>query len=255
MRSYFAQPGLIAYEIGCFEGDAGCNWGKSFDIVGFAPRAVVSPASDHEKVSKASGYARIMQGVLATRMEWALLSSSERGGKAEVRNATEVFRIAREQGVRTATLRPGNAGQQTLAGLSLPNNVKSELSTSLVAGNTLVVPIKLLRVNGEPQIAWWQLNERSGELIGIMPGGRGQGMDEYIQIAKGAGWVIAALFTVGLCTGSLPGMKPVTSIGCAHLCIAGAIVGFFFIFASSLAGNVLGFLLAALFSYWQAICS
>jgi hypothetical protein len=221
IRTYFVRPGLIAHEFGCFDVDRGCASGESYDIVCYPPRTVSRSTSDAQTVREASAYVHIVQGVLATRMEWALLHYNRQDREADVRNVTEIFRIAREQGVGTTTLRPGTAGQQSLASLSLPNGIKSEMSASLHAGNTLVVPVRPLHVNGEPQIGWWQLDEKSGELIGTMPGGRGQAMVDQIMTTKGA---------INLFVGSVAAYTCAkqSNVCKAMLCAGGVAIGFYF---------------------------
>ncbi len=177
MRSYLGVPGLVAHEVGCFDAHEACTPGESLDIVSYPPRAVVGSANGAQ-ASVARARAHIMHGVLATRVEWALLQYG-RGPNGDVRNTTEVFRAAHRQGVSIAALRPDVAGQRTLASLSLPDSAKSEISASLEAGNVLVVPAGPVNVDGKSRIAWWQVNQNSGELIGKMPGGRGQAMVEW----------------------------------------------------------------------------
>jgi hypothetical protein len=224
IRSYLGRPGLIAHEFGCFDADGSCTSGESFDIVAYPPRAVASSTSDAETARRDSARVHIMVGVLVTRIEWALLHYNRRGLKADVRNTTEVFRIARKQGVSLATLRPGAEGQRSLAGLSLPSSVKSEMSASLAAGNALVVPAKLLRVDGESRIAWWQLNEKSGELIGIMPGSRGQGMVEYaVLIGK---FILGVTPGVLFCMVQYLGKSPNHFSCCLVTALVGSILGF-----------------------------
>jgi hypothetical protein len=63
----------------------------------------------------------------------------------------------------------------------LPDSLKSELPQSLAEGFTLVLPVKLCKLDGQPRIGWWRIDNGSGELIGVMPGGRGQAAVEVTE--------------------------------------------------------------------------
>ncbi len=166
LRSYFGQAGLIAFEWAGSDSSSLADHKEGYDIVAYEARVVANPASNTENASRAVGSVHIMQGVLATRLEWVLMIMSGAGREANVLNATEVIAAAQEQGVPSIVLRPGAVGLKQLAGLSVPDSIKSELSESLGAGNTLVLPAKAPTISGVSQLAWWRLDDASGELIG-----------------------------------------------------------------------------------------
>lgn len=182
LRAYFKRPGLIAYERAGASTTTGAAFAERYDIVSF-PLSVSSDPNDHADDSRqAAASFHVLQGVLATRLEWVLLAESDLSSGSTRQgtfNATEVFRAARDQGIRTIVLRPGAAGLAQLAAASLPEPITTELAKSLRAGRTLVFPTRPLRFDGRPQFAWWQVDDSSGEVIGIMPGGRGQAGAEY----------------------------------------------------------------------------
>lgn len=195
LRSYFGRPGLVAYEYATSDTS---TVKTGYDIVAFAPRVIRNPANnniDHAREIAASLH--ITQGVLATRLEWALMAKAGSGLGASVLNATEVFAAANEQGTPTIVLRPGTASLQQLAGLTVPDPIKAELSESLAAGHTLVLPAKAPKFGGMSMMAWWQLDDSSGEVIGMMPGQRGQAETEYIDVLVSIGAESLCLFTYG----------------------------------------------------------
>lgn len=77
------------------------------------------------------------------------------------------------------------------AAVGTPDSVKAELAANLLANNTLVVPEGGVQVDGRPQIAWWRVDGTTGEVLGIMPGGRGQAFTEYITEVVEIGLTIA----------------------------------------------------------------
>jgi hypothetical protein len=94
-----------------------------------------------------------------------------------------VFAAARKQGVPVVLLRPGAAGLKKLSETLVPESVKAELSATLATGDDVVVPVRPVPLDGGQQVAWWRFEPASGQLIGVMPGGRGQALGEYTEAA------------------------------------------------------------------------
>jgi hypothetical protein len=178
-RGYFARPGLIAYETRITDADRGVLT-EGYDIVALPPRAVSNPTASASGTRVQAATIELQRGVLATRLEWSLMSSPA-SGERSVTNTTEIFAAAQKQGVPVHVLGSTGAGVSDLSNLSVPDSVKAELAGELAAGGTVIVPVREVMIAGRPQIGWWRWGT-SGELIGIMPGERGQGMTEQIAI-------------------------------------------------------------------------
>ncbi len=188
LRSYFGQAGLLAFERAVTGPSSAANLKEGYDIVAYKLRVIANPASTAKNLGSAVGSLRVAQGVLATRLEWALMANSAADKDRHVLNTTEVFAAAQEQQVPSIVLRPGAEGLKQLAGLSVPDPIKAELSESLGAGNTLVLPVKAPIISGRPQLAWWRIDDSSGELIGLFPGGRGNAFSEYVVTVVGVSY-------------------------------------------------------------------
>lgn len=178
-RGYFARPGLIAYETRITDADRGVPT-EGYDIVALPPRAVSNPTGSASGTRVQAATIELQRGVLAARLEWSLMSSPA-SGKRSVTNTTEIFAAAQKQGVPVHVLGSRGAGVSDLSNLSVPDSVKAELAGELAAGGTIIVPVREVMIAGRPQIGWWRWRT-SGELIGIMPGERGQGMTEQTVI-------------------------------------------------------------------------
>jgi Transglutaminase-like superfamily len=178
-RGYFARPGLIAYETRITDADRGVLT-EGYDIVALPPRAVSNPTASASGTRVQAATIELQRGVLATRLEWSLMSSPA-SGERSVTNTTEIFAAAQKQGVPVHVLGSTGAGVSDLSNLSVPDSVKAELAGELAAGGTVIVPVREVMIAGRPQIGWWRWGT-SGELIGIMPGERGQGLEEQIVI-------------------------------------------------------------------------
>ena len=146
--------------------------------------------------------------MLATRMEWMLLSNAARARGLPVpsASATVVLDAAAKQGVNLVVLRAGSAGVRGLAGITAPDSVKAELAADLAGGQTLVVPSRLVMVDGHSSLAWWRLDSASAVPIGVLPGERGQAMTEYIEFLEQVNAILCEL-------GTFKHYQEVTNIG------------------------------------------
>ena len=182
LKSYFAQPGLVAYET-AIDGESK-RIKRGYDIVAFAPRIVGNAANTSGENRQSATSLHLLTGILATRYEWMLATAASDASTARLPtlNATRIFTAAGAQGVPVVVLRPGVDGLKKLAATSVPESVKAELSATLTAGDDVVMPVRPVALDGRQQIAWWRLQPASGQIIGVMPGGRGQGLTEEAEL-------------------------------------------------------------------------
>ena len=186
VTSYFGGPALIAYETAT--SDTSDRLKRGYDIIAFANRVVGNPAGASDGIRRDASWLHLLGGVLATRLELALIASAPAGNTTGPSsfNATRVFAAAKKNGVPVVVLRTGVDGLKKLADTSLPESVKAELSATLATGDVVVAPVRPVVVDRQQQFAWWCLEPASGEVRGVMPGGRGQEMAEYA-------WQVASL--------------------------------------------------------------
>jgi hypothetical protein len=182
LRSYFGRPGLIAYEKAT--SDTSNGFKRGYDIIAFSPRTIGNETSSSGEIHQDVSSLHVLSGVLATRLELALTTDASDGrttGPPSF-NATRVFAAAKEHGVPVVVLRPGTDGLKKLSDTSMPESVKAELSATLATGDDVVLPVGPVLLDGRQQVAWWRFEPASGQVIGVMPGGRGQEMLEYFNI-------------------------------------------------------------------------
>jgi hypothetical protein len=184
-RSYFARPALISYETRITDADKGVLT-EGYDIVAFRPRTVANPTASTSDARVQAAKIELHRGILATRLEWSLMPSPA-PGEPSISNTTEIFAAAQKQGVPVRVLASGRAGVNDVANLSVPDSIKAELAAELAAGGTVIIPERQVTIDGRLQVGWWRLGT-SGELIGIMPGGRGQSMTEQAGMYAVALW-------------------------------------------------------------------
>ncbi len=253
LARYFARPSLVAFETHGADPTNNDMLLGGYDIVTLSPRLVVSTTTNPAGARHQARLLRLRLGVLSTRLEWALAGGIDLAGsqpRPKISNATEVFIEAKKQGVFTAVLQPGPVASNELAELSLSDSLKAELSASLASGHTLMLPVRPVQVAGRAKIAWWEIDGKSGQLRGVMPGGRGQAITEYQQT------VISVLATEGcILQASASGFKGAILNAKGLLCIvSGSAVIYlaYFPFQSN-ALNFSGILLALLFGWWATL--
>jgi hypothetical protein len=184
VRSYFDEPGLIAYEHAIDDSSGKLRRTEGFDIVTYSPRVTANSRIGAVDARHLAASLQIRRGVLATRLE-AVLSAGASGSDAAVEhvaNITNVFSAAQRQAIPIIVMKPGEAGTRQLASLAVPDAVKAELAQDLGAGQTVIIPARSATSPGQPQFGWWRWRADSGELIGVMPGERGQAMTEKVII-------------------------------------------------------------------------
>lgn len=189
LRDYFDRPGLIAYERSVNDASGGPCFKRGYDIVSFAPRVIGHPALTTQEARQQAAVLHVTAGVLATRMEWMLVASAAADqNDINSSGASQVLEAARRQGVPAVLLRREDDVKK-LSGRSVSQSLRSELSDAVAAGDAVVVPVRPVLVDGRQQVAWWLFRPESGEVVGIMPGGRGDAA-EYLDMA----WIGFSVF-------------------------------------------------------------
>jgi hypothetical protein len=180
LRSYFDQPGLIAYEQASVDSSGKPDLREGFDVISYSPRVLAIPGTAAVDGRHQATALQVRRGVLVTRLE-AALSVGASGSDSQVglvANATNVFTAAQHQAIPIIVLRPGESGARQIARLAVSDAVKAELAEDLGAGQTLIIPSQPVTIRGGQQIGWWRWRSKPGELVGVMPGERGQAMTE-----------------------------------------------------------------------------
>jgi hypothetical protein len=217
LRWYRNQPDLIAHEIGIDSARGQAEF-ERVDLVRLAPRAASLGDTVRQDTSGVFRD-RIWRGVLAAKLEWAMLhgQTGPTTGNDITLNSIAVLQASRERGIDSAILKPDGSDAAKLSAMPIPDSIKAELSAGLAAGNILVVPLGLIEVGGDSQIAWWQIQPQTGEVLAVMPGSRGQAMVEKI-IAQQIG-VFLLFPTCGFRYGS--SKKKNIDLASLMVCLAG----------------------------------
>ena len=130
--------------------------------------------------------ARIFKGVVEGTLERVLMEYIGAAGPQvqlrSVLSTSSVFDRAQAQNVKIGLLDQGASPQ-----IDVPEDAKARVHESLSRGH-VVTPVQAVTVDGRPRIAWWAIDPRSGETIGITDEGLYQtGADYTVRVERGVG--------------------------------------------------------------------
>jgi transglutaminase-like putative cysteine protease len=152
---------------------------KSFSTAGKALRAVVEFDIVDNGMAVVGGDAQ--QALRANAVRGAIDTNIERhvigeGGPGDTR---ALFDAAKAAGVSPVVIAPG-AGDPTAA-VVLDPDARAHLADSLALHDVAIVPQHAVALNGAQRSGWWALDPLSGDLVGRMEDGAGQGEVEYVM--------------------------------------------------------------------------
>jgi len=78
--------------------------------------------------------------------------------------------------------------------LTLQEDVRQRIEQDLAAGYMVILPAQPVDIGHQQQLGWWRVRTESGETLGVMASGEGQGMVEYIK-SKSA--IVGTAFFMG----------------------------------------------------------
>lgn len=122
--------------------------------------------------------AQIAGGVWETVSEGSMLESGDRTG------AMRVLQAARDQKIALRSIKPGDA----LVNLPVEGDAVRHLKADLERGYAVLIPEA--RPEGYQQTAWWRLDPRTGETLGMLDDGRGVELTERAIIMIGVAGVV-----------------------------------------------------------------
>jgi len=166
------RPLVLSHHSGIRFGSPGENVAfEAFDIV--SNRAAVSPDGGAE-----SFRARLEQGVLDTNAE-ALLLRDVLPFPDSGENTARAFERSLRRGVPWALI--SAPGDPLLK--KFPASVRARLHADLAAGNVVAVSPPQ-EAAGAGDFAWWRIDPRTGDTLGIGPRGWGSEFVEYLALSS-----------------------------------------------------------------------
>lgn len=185
MERVAAAAGCVAFygspSVVCWGMDARCDASGQPSTIRHSLDIVENPVR-YASVSSSPGpeaprpcVLALRQGVDDTGIERLLLEDP-----GHAMNASNVFRVARESGVETVALAPGQ--EEGLKSLECSAAARERLGADLRAGYAVVVPTRPVTVGGERAVAWWRVDPHTGASLGILEDGSGGDAAETLTV-------------------------------------------------------------------------
>jgi hypothetical protein len=140
----------------------------------------------------AGGDRRVSQGVLDTVLEHVLFATpTETGG-----NTAALFAADLKAGIQWVRLGPENL--QAASNLSLPPDAVARIKSDLANGNVVLAPKRATHTANGDEVAWWRIDPRTGDTLGIGESGRGVEFTEEGGLLMAIGLNACALKTLAV---------------------------------------------------------
>ncbi|MBL3528401.1 MAG: outer membrane beta-barrel protein [gamma proteobacterium endosymbiont of Lamellibrachia anaximandri] len=197
VRAYFNSPRLILSS-SFVHGDRATNDSSlhaSLDLLKNRIQVIPYPRQNSIADVLFNASRGIRENILEKNAVEQMLEPDE-NAIVSLASAIEVFQNANEQKIEIINLF-GEADIQKLMTLEISSEAKARITEALRLNKTVNVPVRAVSVDGNPAIAWYEINNTTGELIGVSEDGR-HGIAEYVALlsvalqATGILWLINA---------------------------------------------------------------
>ena len=173
VRRYYDSPRILITELRSLSDGTGAF---SLDLRSDSIRALAYPGQN-KGAELAFGTVR---GVFEASLEGRVLEAVT--GKAALTTAI-VFAAAEAQGIKPVILGPEDGA--SVANLSVTKDAKARIAETLDAGYGVVVPervVSLPEFGGEARVAWWRVDQNTGEVVGVLDSGLHQSLSFYENV-------------------------------------------------------------------------
>lgn len=122
----------------------------------------------------------INRGFLENQIEGAVLARAQTGATNSLSTritASEIFTQATQEGIALLVFRPHDV--VGIASLPFSADVLTRLQNALSAGHTIIVPSQYVTLDDQPTIGWYQVDETTGDTVGVLADGSHGGIAEW----------------------------------------------------------------------------
>lgn len=164
---------------------------QGFDLLARNQRAIAYPGQARQAET---GF-RTIQGMLDTVLEDSVLE--EMTGATAV-SAVDVLQAARQTGIALRLITVQTLDK--LVELPISSEAKARIGETVEQGRVVLVPERMVMLEGKQTIAWWDIDPQSGQMIGVNENGW-HGTEEISYLENFL--VVSVGFLFGLFTGIL----------------------------------------------------
>lgn len=171
---YYPQPNLYAYEesLDLVDGERiiqRCG----YDLISNRLR-VVSPEAKGHDISAGL----LKHGILLSNLEVEMIAPS--CGRMEPFSTHTVMENAKSQNIGFKVILPGE--KEILESLEINPRAMSQLQTELDIGYVVITPEKDVSLEGKKVLAWWRVDPKTSNILGVTQWGRGQAVAEKMSV-------------------------------------------------------------------------
>jgi hypothetical protein len=142
---------------------------------------------------------QIARGEQESIIEGAVVKT--RTGRPAVTTAA-VMQQAPVQGLRFLTVTPESRDELAEA-KGMPAQVRAQVEAAVGRGRHVIVPEAAVTLEGKPRWGWWDLDPKTGAVVGVMEGGGHQATAEYAIDLKEQGFDEDKAFAIGMTVGAI----------------------------------------------------
>jgi len=173
-RHYYSQPNLYAYEesLDLVDGERiiqRCG----YDLISNR-LLIVSPEARGRDISASL----LKHGILLSNLEVEMIGPS--CGRMEPFSTHTVMEKAKSQSISFKVILPGE--QEILESMEINPTAMSQLQTELEKGYVVITPEKDVSLEEKNVLAWWRVDPKTSNIIGVTQWGRGQAVAENMTV-------------------------------------------------------------------------
>lgn len=184
VRNYQYEPALLIINSGITYSENALKNRFAVDIANTGQRVVRKEGSKLFSATKAA----ILSGSWATRLEEVNFISAN-GDASFQWNTRQAFKLAKKMQIPLKLLTPDK--QQELMKLqTLSPEARQQIAQDLQKGYMVIVPER--PVTNQALTGWWRIHPDTGETLGIISGGLGGSITEYMVTLSGIALTISA---------------------------------------------------------------
>jgi hypothetical protein len=171
---YYSQPNLYAYEesLDLVEGEQVIQR-CGYDVISNRMRAVAP-----DEKSKDISASLLKHGILLSNLEVEMIGQS--CGSMEPFSTHVVMEKAKSQNISFKVILPQQQG--ILESMEINPRAKSQMQSDLDKGYVVITPEKDVSFEERKVLAWWRIDPKTSNIIGITEWGRGQAVAEKMTV-------------------------------------------------------------------------
>ncbi|MEZ6088875.1 MAG: dockerin type I domain-containing protein [Pirellulaceae bacterium] len=180
VKAYFDSPRIsIVHTTSSLETSPEATITFSVDLAKSDLRTIAYPG----QVPAATIGFRINQGISDTLVEQLALGPLLSEGHVVAQTGVQqIFQLASDQNIATLLIMPQTRSQ--LEGFNISPRAKSLINAALDDGKQVLTPVEMISVNGTPRLAWFEIDPRTGDTIGVFDDGTHGAFVQYAATAR-----------------------------------------------------------------------